>query len=122
MEEGARRLGIELINQYATREQAELKVRIKIPGSWFGGQLTSQEKLEQYWAQAKGSSEAHPFAATRGRRAQTCPAYIKVHGPNACEEDTFGDPGSDSDDEDEDEDTPAPAPVSPAPATTTPES
>ena len=29
MEEGARRLGIELIKQYAASEQAELKVRIK---------------------------------------------------------------------------------------------
>ena len=44
-------------------------------------------------------------------------AYIKVHGPNACEEDIFGDPCSDSDDEDEDAPAPAPSPVSPAPAT-----
>ena len=44
-------------------------------------------------------------------------AYIKVHGPDAREEDIFGELCSDSDDEDEDEDAPAPSPVSPAPAT-----
>ena len=42
MEEGARRLGIELIKVYPAKEQEELKVRIEIPGSWFGGQLTLQ--------------------------------------------------------------------------------
>ena len=47
-------------------------------------------KLEQYWAQAKGSAEAHPFAAARGRRAQTCPAIFFV-----CESDVIDNPAHD---------------------------
>lgn len=35
MEDAARRLGVALIKQYPAKEQADLKVRVKIPGSWF---------------------------------------------------------------------------------------
>ena len=41
MEAAAARLGMELIKQYPAKEQAELKVKVKIPGSWFGGRLTT---------------------------------------------------------------------------------
>ena len=49
-EEAARRLGVELIKQYGAQEQAELKVRAQISGSWFGGQLTAEERRELYWS------------------------------------------------------------------------
>ena len=44
MEAAAARLGMELIKQYPAKEQAELKVKVQMPGSWFGGQLTLEEK------------------------------------------------------------------------------
>ena len=72
MEAAAARLGMELIKQYPAKEQAELKVKVQIPGSWFGGSLTPEEKRELYWSQARGSSEAHKFPRTAGRREQTC--------------------------------------------------
>ena len=68
MEAAAARLGVQLIKQYPAKEQAELKVKVQIPGSWFGGSLTPDEKRELYWAQANGSSEAHKFARSGGRR------------------------------------------------------
>ena len=40
---------VERIHQYDGKEQAELRVRIKIPGTWFDG-LTAAEKLERYEA------------------------------------------------------------------------
>ena len=41
---------MELIKQYGAQEQAELKVRAQISGSWFGGQLTAEERRELYWS------------------------------------------------------------------------
>ena len=67
MEAAAARLGVQLIKQYPAKEQAELKVKVQIPGSWFGWSLTPEEKRELYWAQAKGSSEAHKFPAPADR-------------------------------------------------------
>ena len=46
MEAAAARLGVQLIKQYPAKEQAELKVKVQIPGSWFGGSLTPEEKRE----------------------------------------------------------------------------
>ena len=37
--------------QYPAREQAELRVRIKIPGSWFNG-LSGAERSVKYEAEA----------------------------------------------------------------------
>ena len=39
MEAAAARLGVQLIRQFPAKEQAELKVKVQIPGSWFGGSL-----------------------------------------------------------------------------------
>ena len=44
MEAAAARLGVQLIKQYPAKEQAELKVKVQIPGSWFGGSLTPEER------------------------------------------------------------------------------
>ena len=52
MEAAAARLGVQLIKQFPAKEQAELKVKVQIPGSWFGGSLTPDEKRELYWVQA----------------------------------------------------------------------
>ena len=54
MEAAAARLGVQLIKQYPAKEQAELKVKVQIPGSWFGGSLTPEEKRELYWAAGEG--------------------------------------------------------------------
>ena len=47
------------IKQYPAKEQAELGVVVKMPGSWFGGQLTEAERAELYECQAYESFEAH---------------------------------------------------------------
>ena len=90
MEEAARRLGVQLIKQYPAQEQAELKVRAQVPGSWFGGQLTAAEKSELYWAQAKGFSMARRFPKQGVRKEQTC-AGIQF----LCESDVVDDPAHD---------------------------
>ena len=64
---------IDRIKQYAAKEQAELRVRIKIPGSWFPG-LRGAEKMELYEAEAYAFEEAHRFQKTANRAAQTCQA------------------------------------------------
>lgn len=87
MEDAARRLGVELIKQYSAQEQAELKVRVQISGSWFGGQLTADERRALYWAQAKGRSDAHRFPKQGARREQTCKAIQFI-----CESDVIDDP------------------------------
>ena len=52
-----------LIKQYPAKEQAELKVRVNVPGSWFGGQLTPSERGVLYECEAFDSSEAHEFGS-----------------------------------------------------------
>ena len=49
--------------QYAAKEQAELKVRIDVPGSWFNG-LEGAERSATYEAQAYDYEEAHVFKKT----------------------------------------------------------
>ena len=51
---------VERIHQYDGKEQAELRVRIKIPGTWFDG-LTAAEKLEHYEAEAFEYVPLHSF-------------------------------------------------------------
>ena len=70
--------------QYPAKEQSELKVRIKIPGSWFNG-LAGAERSATYEAQAYDYEEAHVFK--KGRASETLPA-IKF----LCESDVFEDP------------------------------
>ena len=78
---------MELIRKYPAKEQAELKVRVQVPGTWFGGTLTDAERRQLYWAQAKGSAEAHKFPKKGSRAAQTCPAIAFI-----CESDVVDDP------------------------------
>ena len=75
------------IKQYPAKEQAELRVVVKMPGSWFGGQLTEAERAELYECQAYESFEAHEFPKKGARARQVCPA-IKF----MCESDVFDDP------------------------------
>ena len=43
------------IKQYPAKEQAELKVKVQISGSWFGGSLTPEEKRELYSGLGRGA-------------------------------------------------------------------
>ena len=45
MQAAAARLGVEIIKQYPAREQVELKVKVQIPGSWFGGLTTAERAV-----------------------------------------------------------------------------
>ena len=67
------------IKQYPAKEQAELRVRIKIPGSWFPG-LRGDDKLKLWEVEAYGHEEAHHFPKVGSRRAQTCPAIRFLKG------------------------------------------
>ena len=71
--------------QYPAREQAELRVRIKIPGVWFQG-LSGAERSVKYEAEAYDFVDAHVFKKN-GKAQPPCPA-IKF----LCEEDVFEDP------------------------------
>ena len=42
---------VDQIKQYAGKEQAELRVRVMLPGSWFNN-LTDAEKRQKYEAEA----------------------------------------------------------------------
>jgi len=72
--------------QYPAKEQAELRVRIKVPGSWFDN-LTPAESAGKYEAEAYESVEAHKFKKSRRGPERTC-AAIKF----LCEADVFEDP------------------------------
>ena len=69
--------------QYPAKEQAELRVRIKVPGSWFDN-LTPTESAERYKAEAYESVEAHKFKKMRKSPERTC-ATIKF----MCESEMF---------------------------------
>ena len=55
--------------QYPAREQAELRVWIKIPGVWFNG-LSGAERSVKYDAEAYDFVDAHVFKKN-GKSAQT---------------------------------------------------
>ena len=54
-----------MLAQYPAKEQAELSVKVKVPGSWFGGQLSSAERAELYECQAYEHSDAHEFTVKK---------------------------------------------------------
>ena len=60
----ARRSGLDMtsfvIKQYPAKEQAELKVSIKLPGSWFNN-LSEADRAQQYEVQAYDFEEAYRF-------------------------------------------------------------
>ena len=77
---------VDRIVQYAAKEQAELRVRIRIPGSWFNN-LKGAEARELYAAEANGSEEAFRFPKKVARAAQTCAGVRFI-----CESDVIEDP------------------------------
>eukprot|EP00966_Prymnesium_polylepis_P084753 1961975-Prymnesium_polylepis.1 len=61
------------IKQYPAKEQAELRVRVMMPGNMFPG-LTMSEARERYEAEAFGHEGAYTFPKKVGVRAKpvTC--------------------------------------------------
>ena len=102
--------------QYPAREQAELRVRIKIPGVWFQG-LSGAERSVKYEAEAYDFVDAHVFKKN-GKAKPPCPA-IKflceeaTYGPDAMAEDNSSDEEDDeaADEGDADDDAAADAPA-----------
>jgi len=74
-----------LIKQYPAKEQAELRVRIKIPGTWFAN-LTPGERSKLYDAEAYASEASWHFPKVGARSAQTCAGMRFI-----CPEDVFED-------------------------------
>lgn len=77
------------IRQYDAKEQAELRVRVKIPGSWFGG-LTAGEARQDYWCEAFAHEDAHHFPKKGSRKAMTCAGIRFVSGDDAAEDPNSG--------------------------------
>ena len=76
---------VEYIHQYEAKEQAELRVRINVPGKWFPG-LTPAEKKEDYEAEAIDWDPSHKFPKRGERKEMRCTA-IKF----LCKSDVFED-------------------------------
>lgn len=62
---------VQKIVQYPAKEQAELRVRIKIPGKWFPN-LTPTEQKVRYEATATTWEPSHRFPKRGERPAMTC--------------------------------------------------
>jgi len=66
-----------LFKHHAGQQQADLKVRIRVPGAWFGagasGRLTATERRDAYDAVAVEYDERHVFEPAAGRK----PAVVK---------------------------------------------
>ena len=63
----------ERIKQYPAMEQAELRVRVMLPGNMFPGLMPSEQR-EKYEAEANGYELAHTFPKKTGVRQRqiTC--------------------------------------------------
>ena len=59
--------GVDIIKQYPGQEQVDLSVLVEIPGSWFGGALTTNERRDKYEAQAVEFTEVYEFGS--GKKA-----------------------------------------------------
>ena len=64
--------GVDIIKQYPGQEQVDLSVLVEIPGSWFGGALTTNERRDKYEAQAVEFTEVYEFGS--GKKATKEPA------------------------------------------------
>ena len=64
--------GVDIIKQYPGQEQVDLSVLVEIPGSWFGGALTTNERRDKYEAQAVEFTELYEFGS--GKKATKEPA------------------------------------------------
>lgn len=62
---------VQKIVQYPAKEQAELRVRIKIPGKWFPNLTPAEQKL-RYEATATTWEPSHRFPKRGERPAMTC--------------------------------------------------
>lgn len=76
----------ERIKQYPAKEQAELRVRVMLPGNMFPG-LTPSEMRAKYEAEAFGFEETYHFPKRGQQRAQTCAGIRFV-----CVSDAMDDP------------------------------
>ena len=74
-----------MIKQYPAKEQAELKVRIKVPGSWFPG-MRGDERGKEYEVQAYDHEPAQRFPKKGSTAARTCPAVRFLSNDDVLED------------------------------------
>ena len=76
-----------LITQYLAKEQAELKVKLKVnvPGLWFNN-LRGQERKKNYKVMAYDHEKAHRFLKKGATAAQTCPAVRFLSNDDVLED------------------------------------
>ena len=77
---------VDRIKQYPAKEQAELRVRVNVPGSWFNN-LSSAKRGQKYVGEAVGFEAAFHFGKKCGRAAHTSPGVRFI-----CESDVIDDP------------------------------
>ena len=69
--------GVDIIKQYPGQEQVDLSVLVEIPGSWFGGALTTNERRDKYEAQAVEFTEVYEFGS--GKKATKAGDALQLH-------------------------------------------
>ena len=88
-QQGLAEVGYERIKQYGAKEQSELRVRVKIPGSWFEG-LSSGDRAKDYECEAFAFKAAHRFPKKGARAAMTCEAIEFLSKDDVDEDVTLG--------------------------------
>ena len=77
------------IKQFPAKEQAELRVRIKIPGSWFKN-LRGGERAQSYECEAYDFEAAYRFPKDGARAAHTSPAIKFLSKDDVAEDANLG--------------------------------
>ena len=90
-ERSTARIATLLFKQYPGQQQVDLKVKIGVPGSWFGagaqGALTVTERQDRYEAVAVEYEEKHIFQPATGKK----PAVVKEAIRFVCHADAADD-------------------------------
>jgi len=92
---GAMMRFVEVVKQYAGKEQVDLSVEIEVPGNWFGGtemgSLSASERRQKYKAQAVEYAEVREFPGASARARKVKEPAIRF----ICLDDASSDPNSD---------------------------
>ena len=82
-------LSLYTIKQHPAKEQAELRVRINIPGSWFKG-LSGTDRARQYECEAYDWEAAYHFPKDGARAAHTSPGIRFMSKDDVAEDANLG--------------------------------
>ena len=72
--------GVDIIKQYPGQEQVDLSVLVEIPGSWFGGALTTNERRDKYEAQTDSTAGSRCRRCTAGSQPAQGASFANMAG------------------------------------------